>query len=104
MLGKKNKTGNKYNHEKLKELFRILVFDRYYKLSGKMNSLENKIILGLMKNQKYNNNRKNSSGSGNSNSNNKYYDNEIYKVKLNKIGSTPGQQYKNMKMILIMTK
>ena len=96
MLGKKNKTGNVYNHGKLKELFKILVFDRYHKISGKMNSLENKIILGLMKNQKYNNNRKNSTGSGNSNSNNKYYDNEIYKVKLNKIGSTPGQQYKNM--------
>jgi hypothetical protein len=102
MLGKKNKTGIVYHHERLKELFKILVFDRYHKLSGKMNSLENKIILGLMKNQKYNNsnNRNNSKGSGNSNSNsnsnNKYYDNEIYKVKFNKMGYTPAQQYKNM--------
>ena len=49
-----------YNKEKIKELFTKIIFDKYNKISGKINNIENKIIINLMKKYKYNlNNKKN---------------------------------------------
>ena len=40
--------------EKLKEIFKKIIFERYYKIKGKINDIENKIILNLMKKYNYN--------------------------------------------------
>ena len=50
---------NKENEkEKLKDIFKKIIFERYYKINGKMNNIENKIVLNLMKKYKYILNRK----------------------------------------------
>lgn len=94
----KDKKGNIYNKEKFREIFKKSIIDKYYKISGKMDNLENKIVLGLMKKFKYNNNNRNSEiKSNNSSSSKKCYDNQIHKIQSNKISSvSPDQQYKNM--------
>ena len=82
---------NEYNSkEKLRDLFKRIIFDKYHKISGKMNNIENKIIINLMKKFKYNNiNNKNnigfiSSGSHNymrsSNNRNQLYSSSIFQV------------------------
>ena len=53
-----NKTTKEKNKEKLKEIFKKIIFERYYKINGKMNNIENKIILNLMKKYKFNLNKK----------------------------------------------
>ena len=50
---------NKENEkERLKDIFKKIIFERYYKINGKMNNIENKIVLNLMKKYKYILNRK----------------------------------------------
>ena len=56
---KNDKRFSQYNKEKIKELFKKTIFDRYNKLSGKLNNIENKIILNLMKKSKYSVNKNN---------------------------------------------
>jgi hypothetical protein len=66
-----------YNKQKIKELFEKAIFDKYNKISGKINNIENKIILNIMK--KYN------------------YKKEIRKEEKNKMSSSsPIQQNKIM--------
>ena len=81
--------------ERLKDLFRRIIFDKYHKISYKMNNIENKIILNLMKKFKYNMNNINrnnngfmSNGSHKGISSNKNI-NQIY-------SSSPVQNYKYM--------
>ena len=57
-----NKDDIEYNKEIIKELFTKIIFDKYNRISGKINNIENKIIINLMKKYKYNlnlNNKKN---------------------------------------------
>ena len=42
------------NKEKLKDIFKKVIFERYNKISGKINNIENKIVLNLMKKYHYN--------------------------------------------------
>ena len=42
-----------YNKQKIKELFEKAIFDKYNKISGKINNIENKIILNIMKKYNY---------------------------------------------------
>ena len=42
------------NKEKLKNIFKKVIFERYHKISGKINNIENKIVLNLMKKYHYN--------------------------------------------------
>ena len=42
------------NKEKLKDIFKKVIFERYHKISGKINNIENKIVLNLMKKYHYN--------------------------------------------------
>ena len=53
-----NNRVNEANKEKLKDIFKKIIFERYYKINGKMNNLENKIVLNLMKKYKFNLNKK----------------------------------------------
>ena len=53
ITSKKDKRFSLYNKEKIKDLFKKTIFDKYNKLSGKINNIENKIILNLMKKYKY---------------------------------------------------
>ena len=65
-----NQKNKKDKKEKLKEIFKKVVFERYYKIKGKINNIENKIILNLMKKYNYNIKRKaNGIKSNNINSN-----------------------------------
>jgi hypothetical protein len=89
----KNKN-NIYDKEKLRQIFKIIVFDKYYKISTKVNNIENKIILGLMKKYKYN---KNNDTKLINNSDYKPNNNKNYKSKANKNNSSsPIQAYKNV--------
>ena len=81
----KNKVNNIHNKENLKELFKKTIFDKYNKISGKINIIENKIILNLMKKYKYNINKK-SDRIKPRGSNDNIYD---------KITASPISQYKN---------
>ena len=49
-----NKKIKDSNKEKLKEIFKKTVFEKYNKIKGKINNIENKIIINLMKKYKYN--------------------------------------------------
>ena len=66
-----SKGNSKYN---LKDLFRKIIFDKYYKLTGKLNKIENQIILNLMKKFKYN---------MNSNKKNNVYYNNLNNTNIN---------------------
>ena len=81
----KNKINNIYNKENLKELFKKTIFDKYNKISGKINNIENKIILNLMEKYKYNINIKNDRIKSRGSNDNIY----------NKIIASPISQYKN---------
>jgi hypothetical protein len=54
IFNKNEKRHDKYNKEIIKDLFKKVIFDKYYKLSGNLNNIENQIILNLMKKYKYN--------------------------------------------------
>ena len=54
-----NEKNFKYDKKKIKDLFIKIIFDKYYKISGKLNDIENKIILNFMKKYNYNINKKN---------------------------------------------
>ena len=53
-----NRKNNDYKKEKLKEVFKKIIFERYNKIKGRFNNIENKIILNLMKKYNYNIKRK----------------------------------------------
>ena len=48
-----NSKAKEKNKEKLKDIFKKIIFERYYKINGKMNNIENKIVLNLMKKYKF---------------------------------------------------
>ena len=88
----KNKNNKIYDKEKIRQIFKIIAFDRYYKISNRLNNIEEKIVLGLMKKYKYN---KNNDVKSYNNSNYKTTNNKHYKSKSNKNNSTsPIQAYK----------
>ena len=95
----KDKKNIVYDKDKIRNIFKILVFDKYYKISTKMNSLENKIVLGLMKKFKYdmkksndiNINNNNNSNSSHFNDKTKTYFNNN-KIQSNKINSASSIQ------------
>ena len=58
ILYEHNRKNNDYNKEKLKEVFKKIIFERYNKIKGRFNNIENKIILNLMKKYNYNIKRK----------------------------------------------
>ena len=58
ILFEHNRKNNDYNKEKLKEVFKKMIFERYNKIKGRFNNIENKIILNLMKKYNYNIKRK----------------------------------------------
>ena len=78
-----NKGNSKDN---LKDLFRKIIFDKYYKLSGKLNKIENQIILNLMKKFKYN---------MNSNKKNNVYNNHLNNANINGNLSSNSDKNKN---------
>jgi hypothetical protein len=81
-----------YDKEQLKKIFKIIVFDNHHKISGKLNNIENKIIIGLMKKFRYSRNSENIS---NNNIKQNYIKNN--KNKPNKNSSvSPIQTYKYM--------
>ena len=59
IIYKNDKRFSQYNKEKIKALFKKTIFDKYNKLSGKLNNIENKIILNLMKKYRYSINKNN---------------------------------------------
>jgi hypothetical protein len=69
-----NKTSKGNSKDNLKDLFRKIIFDKYYKLSGKLNKIENQIILNLMKKFEYN---------MNSNKKNNVYCNNLNNTNIN---------------------
>ena len=84
---------NVNDKEKLKQIFKILIFDKYPKICGKMNNIENKIILGLMKKFKYDIKKNNETKYNNNNDKTKlYYTNN----KSNKSNSISIPQNKNI--------
>jgi hypothetical protein len=86
---KKNSTNNK---GKLKDLFKKIIFDKYYKISTKVDNIENQIILNLMKKFKYNMNSNKKNGYMN-NMNSGHMNSSIDKNKMFTI--SPFQEYKN---------
>ena len=91
-----NKKSNIFDKEKLRQIFEIIVFDKYNKISGKLESIENKIILGLMKKLKYNSKKNDEIKSNYYSSVKTTYNNKLNKIKQNKNTSTsPIHTYKN---------
>ena len=92
----RNNDGNVYNKEKIKELFIKVIFEKYNKLLGKLNNIENKIIINLMKKYKYNPNNKKKDGIMKYNGSIGNINNDINNDK-NKVNSaSPIQIYKNI--------
>ena len=89
IIQQKNKRYSESNIGILKDLFKKIIFDKYYKLFDKFNNLENKIILNLMKKHKYNIGKK--SDIKNNGSMNKINNNNNKKI----ITASPIQQLKN---------
>ena len=92
----KNITGqedkyNELNIRKLKDLFKQIIFDKYYKLFDKFNNIENKIILNLMKKHKYNISKKNKEINNNGSIGN-ITNNDKKKI----MTASPIQQHKNL--------
>ena len=95
IIRKQKKIYNELNEKKLKELFKKIIFDKYYKLFDKFNNIENKIIINMMKKYKYNINKNKheiktlgSNGNINTNNNNKLI-----------MTASPNQQYKKQNKI-----
>ena len=88
------KTKIMYDKEKLRQIFKIIIFNKYYKISTKVNKIENKITLGLMKKYKF---RTNNDAKMISKRDFKPYNNTNYKSKSNKNNSSsPILAYKNV--------
>ena len=93
---KENKNNKTYDKEKLKQIFEINVFDKYNKISGKLENLEKKIVLGLMKKFKYNSKINVEMKSNNNSSIKSTYNNKLFKIKQNKdTSASPIHTYKN---------
>ena len=84
-----NQKNYRYNKDKIRDLFIKSIFDKYNKISGKLNNIENKIILNLMKKFKYNTNKKNNLAKSNENLNSNKDKNKVF-------NPSPIQQYKDV--------
>ena len=101
----KDKKSILYDKEQLKKIFKIIVFDKHHKISGKLNNLENKIIIGLMKKFRYsrnseiksNNNIKQNNNKNKSNKNSSVSPIQAYKymIKNNNTGNNKKKHKKN---------
>ena len=101
----KDKKSIIYDKEQLKKIFKIIVFDKHHKISGKLNNLENKIIIGLMKKFRYsrnseiksNNNIKQNNNKNKSNKNSSVSPIQAYKymIKNNNTGNNKKKHKKN---------
>ena len=73
------------NKEKLKDIFKKVIFERYHKISGKINNIENKIVLNLMKKYHYNLKGKGSGIKSNNNTNISIFHNQRQNINKNLI-------------------
>ena len=71
------------NKEKLKDIFKKVIFERYHKISGKINNIENKIVLNLMKKYHYNLKGKGSGIKSNNNTNISIFHNQRQNINKN---------------------
>ena len=94
IMGIKDKKNNINNKEKLKDLFKKIIFDKYYKISTKVDNIENQIILNLMKKFKYNMNSNKKNGYNNMNNLNNGHMNPSTENNKN-FTASPFQEYKN---------
>ena len=94
IMGIKDKKNNINNKEKLKDLFKKIIFDKYYKISTKVDNIENQIILNLMKKFKYNMNSNKKNGYNNMNNLNNGHMNSSTENNKN-FTASPFQEYKN---------
>ena len=94
IMGIQDKKNNINNKEKLKDLFKKIIFDKYYKISTKVDSIENQIILNLMKKFKYNINSNKKNGYNNMNNLNNGHMNSSTENNKN-FTASPFQEYKN---------
>jgi len=94
IMGIKDKKNNINNKEKLKDLFKKIIFDKYYKISTKVDNIENQIILNLMKKFKYNMNSNKKNGYNNMNNLNNGHMNSSIENNKN-FTASPFQEYKN---------
>ena len=85
---------NEINIGKLKDLFKKIIFDNYYNLSDKLNNIENKIIINLMKKYKYKIGKKNNEIM--SNGSNGSISTSINNGKKKVFTASPIQQHKNI--------
>jgi hypothetical protein len=92
IMGIQDKKSSTNNKDKLKDLFKKIIFDKYYKISTKVDNIENQIILNLMKKFKYNMNSNKKNGYMN-NMNSGHMNSSIDKNKMFTI--SPFQEYKN---------
>jgi hypothetical protein len=92
ILGIQDKKNSINNKDKLKDLFKKIIFDKYYKISTKVDNIENQIILNLMKKYNYNMNS-NKKNEYMNNWNNGNMNSSIDKKRI--FTSSPFQEYKN---------
>jgi hypothetical protein len=91
-MGIQDKKNSINNKDKLKDLFKKIIFDKYYKISTKVDNIENQIILNLMKKYNYNMNS-NKKNEYMNNWNNGNMNSSIDKKRI--FTSSPFQEYKN---------
>ena len=92
IMGMQDKKNSFNNKDKLKDLFKKIIFDKYYKISTKVDNIENQIILNLMKKYNYNVNS-NKKNEYMNNWNNGNMNSSIDKKRI--FTSSPFQEYKN---------
>jgi hypothetical protein len=93
IMGIQDRKNSINNKDKLKVLFKKIIFDKYYKISNKVDNIENQIILNLMKKYNYNMNSNKRNGYMNS-FNNSQMNSSTDKNKMFTV-SSPFQEYKN---------
>ena len=93
ILYDQKKKNDSYKKEKLINIFKRVIFERYNKITGKINNIENKIVLNLMK--KYYHNLKGKRNNTKSNNNSNIAISHIQRQNLNKNLNTN----KNKKLI-----
>ena len=93
ILYDQKKKNDSYKKEKLINIFKRVIFERYNKITGKINNIENKIVLNLMK--KYYHNLKGKRNNTKSNNNSNISISHIQRQNLNKNLNTN----KNKKLI-----